>query len=163
MALLSQLRNETARLKQGNRNAIHATSMAQAADAGLSRIASYLAEALTLAQQAVSGGVAAIKQAPMQAEFEDLFDKLNAVPASIAFDGPNLLMAGSPVVISLAEGTGIPSPGISFQAQDVSSAALNLLGLMSDPTYATLTASSDYGADAPDDHYLRGSDRKSVV
>ena len=156
LALLSQLRNETARLRQGYRNAIHATSMAQAADAGLSRIASFLAESLTLARQAVSGGVAAIEQAPMQAEFEDLLDKLNAVPASMAFNGSNLLTAGNPVVISLAERTGDPSPEISFQAQDMSTEALGLVGGVSNPTYATLTGNSDYGNAAPSNPYLKG-------
>ena len=156
LALLSHVRTETARLRQGGRNALHAISMVQAADQALARAASTLAEALVLAQQAATGGYAQTDLVLMQAEFEDLLDGLDAIPASVDFDGINLLTAASDVVISLAERNGDPSTKIPIQTEDVSTQALGLAGSSSEPTYATLTASSVHGVGAPGNPYMKG-------
>ena len=156
LVLLDQVRIETARLRQGGRNTLHAISMVQAADAGLARMASTLAEALVLAQQATSGGYAQTQVVLMQADFEGLLDELDAIPASVDFDGTNLLTATGDVEISLAERSGDPSPEIRIRTQDLSAQALGLTGSGADPTYATLTASSDQGVGITESPYMKG-------
>jgi len=125
-AFLSQLRTGTVTFAQGQRNAIHATSMAQAADTALMLIDSILDEALTLAQQAIGGGYPESEQGALQGQFDDLLDKIDAV--SVVFGGVNLLTAGDPVTVTLAPGDGDSSPPITIQRGEVSAAALVLTG-----------------------------------
>ena len=95
----------------------------------------------------------------MQAEFEGLLDELDAIPASVDFDGTNLLTAASDVVIALAEATVDPSTEIRIQTGDLSVQGLGLTGAGSDPTYAALTASSAFGVDGPSNEYMKGPKR----
>lgn len=154
--LLSAVRTEAARLAQGGRNAVHGISMIQAADDALARMAADLDEALVLAQQAAEGGQGEAELACMQTEFGDLLDGLEAIPASVDFDGTNLLTAPSEVVLSLARPSVDPSTEIRVRTQALSVEALGLSGTGSDPTHATLTASSGFGINSVDDEYLRG-------
>ena len=154
--LLSAVRTETARAGQAGRNAVHGISMVQAADDALARMEADLDEALALAQQAAEGGQGEAELACMQTEFGSLLDGLDAIAASVDFDGTNLLTATSEVVLSLARPSVDPSTEIRVRTQALSVEALGLTGAGSDPTYATLRASSGFGVDSVDDDYLRG-------
>ena len=154
--LLSGVRTEAARAAQGGSNALHGIGMVQAADDALARMEADLDAALALAQRAAEGGQGSAELALMQAEFSNLLDGLDAIGASVDFDGINLLTAPSDVVLSLARSTVDQSTEIRVRTQDLSAEALGLSGVASDPTYATLTASSGFGVDSVDSDYMRG-------
>lgn len=127
--LLSAVRAEEARARQGGSNAIHGISMVQAADDALVRMASDLDGALVLAQQAAEGGQGQAELALMQAEFDSLVEGLDAIIASVDFDGTALLTATSEVVLSLARASVDSSTEIRVRTQDMSAEALGLNGV----------------------------------
>lgn len=154
------LRTDVTRLRQGSRNAQHATSMLQGADAALGEIDVALADMRALAVQAAGGTHSEAELTAMQTTFGERVADIDTIATSTEHNGTNLLTAATgSVTIALGEGLADPGGTVRIRTEDMTAAGLGLGGepVVVDPTTATLTAWSAYGVDAPDDHYLKGN------
>jgi len=154
---LHRLTARAAVLRQGRRNADHVIGMIETADGALAVISSTIQEMLPLVQRAGSGGYTAAQQAGMQAELDELVDRIDGVAGSVRFGGRNLLDGdGGTVMAALGEADRDPAVAISVRTADMTAEGLGLTGDGVEATAATLTADSAYNVASPSDTYLRG-------